>query len=276
MPQFTINGVTLNVQVAGQGPVFVALHGFTGSAATWHPLVQAIGSEYAVVAIDILGHGASAKPAEPSRYAMDRTLEDLLGVLDALGITTAHWLGYSMGGRIALSLALVAPERCNSLILESASPGIADAEERAKRIASDKALAGMLDRDGIERFIDYWETLPLWASQTRLPEDARHALRTQRKANDPIGLAGSLQGVGSGTQPYVGAALPNLAMPVCFIAGKDDKGYADLAQSMAEAVPEGRAVVTPNAGHAVHLEQPAIFHATIMDFLNDYSPGLAR
>ena len=180
MPQLAINGVTLNVQVTGQGPALVALHGFTGSTTTWHPLAQAIGSEYAVIAIDILGHGASAKPTEPSRYAMERTIEDLLGVLDALSITTAHWLGYSMGGRIALSLALAAPERCNSLVLESASPGIANADERAKRVASDESLAGMLERDGIERFVDYWETLPLWASQTRLPEGARQTLRTQK------------------------------------------------------------------------------------------------
>jgi 2-succinyl-6-hydroxy-2,4-cyclohexadiene-1-carboxylate synthase len=275
MPQLAINGVTLNVQVTGQGPVLVALHGFTGSATTWHPLAQAIGNEYAVVAIDILGHGASAKPTEPSRYAMERTIEDLLGVLDALSITTAHWLGYSMGGRIALSLALAAPERCNSLVLESASPGIEDADERAKRIAGDETLAGMLERDGIERFVDYWETLPLWASQGRLPEGARQTLRAQRLTNDPVGLAGSLRGIGSGTQPYVGDALASLAMPVCFIAGEDDAKYAEVAQSMTVAIPEGRAVVTPNAGHAVHLEQPDIFHATVREFLNAYSPAQA-
>lgn len=276
MPQLAINGVTLNVEVAGQGPALVALHGFTGSASTWRPLAQAVGGEYAVVAIDILGHGASAKPKESSRYAMERAVEDLLGVLDALSIATAHWLGYSMGGRIALSLALAAPERCNSLVLESASPGIADADERAARAASDETLADMLGRDGMQPFVDYWESLPLWASQARLPEDVRQALRAQRLANYPVGLAGSLRGVGSGAQPYVGGALANLARPVCFIAGEDDAKYAGLAGWMATTVQDGLAMVTPNAGHAVHLEQPDIFHATVRDFLNAHSPAQAR
>jgi 2-succinyl-6-hydroxy-2,4-cyclohexadiene-1-carboxylate synthase len=276
MSQLVINGVMLNVEVAGQGPALVALHGFTGSASTWRPLAQAVDQEYAVVAIDILGHGASAKPIEPLRYAMERTAEDMLGVLDALGIAAAHWLGYSMGGRIALSLALAAPERCNSLVLESASPGVADADERTERVASDESLAVALERDGIKAFVDYWESLPLWASQARLPEDVWLALRAQRLANDPVGLAGSLRGAGSGAQPYVGDALASLAMPVCFITGEDDAKYTDLAQSMAGTVQDGRAVVVPKAGHAVHLEQPDIFHATVREFLNAHSPAQAH
>ena len=276
MPQLAINGVTLNVEVAGQGPALVALHGFTGSASTWRPLAQAVGREYAVVAIDILGHGLSAKPNEPARYAMERTIEDVLGVLDALSIATAHWLGYSMGGRIALSLALAAPERCNSVVLESASAGVPDAKERKARVVSDESLAGMLERDGIEAFVDYWESLPLWASQRRLPEEVRRALRAQRLASDPVGLAGSLRGLGSGAQPYVGDALARLTVPACFTAGEEDTRYADVAQSMAGTVQEGQAVVVLKAGHAVHLEQPDIFHTTVREFVNAHSPAQAH
>ena len=134
--------------------------------------------------VDLLGHGDSDSPSDPTRYSMNDCINDLVGVLDSLGIERANWLGYSMGGRICLYLALTVPERCSSLVLEGASPGIADAKARRERAASDQALARRIDEKGIEEFIDHWEALPLFSGQSR---EVRKRLREQRLKERPGG-----------------------------------------------------------------------------------------
>ncbi len=267
MPKLAINGIELIVEVTGQGPPLVALHGFTGGGATWEPLARAIGGEHTVVRVDLLGHGASSRPADPRRYSLEHAVADLVGALDALGLPTASWLGYSMGGRIALGLALAAPERCEALVVESASAGIRDPAERARRAAGDERLARRVEDEGVEAFVDYWESLPLFASQARLTKKARETLRAQRLRNDPVGLANSLRGVGAGAQPPLHARLAELKAPACFIAGEKDAAYVEAAEAMATAVPDGRAVTVPLAGHAAHLEQPGDFNRILLDFL---------
>ena len=278
MAKLPINGVEYNVEVTGQGPPLVALHGFTGSVATWQPLAEALGGEHTLVTVDLLGHGASSRPADPHRYdphrySMERCVQDLVGVLDALQIPAAAWLGYSMGGRAALALALAAPERCRALVLEGASPGIEDPAQRARRLADDETLARRIEDQGVAAFVDHWEALPIFASQSRLPARVREGLRAQRLRNDPPGLANSLRGMGAGAQPALHHRLPELAMPACFIAGEEDAKYRREAEAMAASVPHGRAVLVPEAGHAVHLERPDEFHRTVLEFLRAHRPA---
>ena len=267
MTRIAVNGVRLNVEVRGEGTALLLLHGFTGSAATWAPFLDAWPG-FTTIAVDLLGHGGSDSPLDPERYRMERCLEDLLALLDRLGIPLTAVLGYSMGGRVALRLALEAPERLWALILESASPGIEDPIERQQRLRSDAALAERVEREGIEAFVDYWETLPLFASQARLPLTVRQQLRRQRLANKPVGLAYSLRGMGAGVQEPVLNHLNGLRMPVLLLAGALDERYCALARRMAAALPCARLEVVPNAGHAVHLEQPAAFATAVREFLD--------
>ena len=267
MLRLLVNEVELSVEVVGQGPPLFAIHGFTGSAATWAPLAEALGGFFTVVSVEMLGHGGSSCPEAPARYSMQHTVEDLLGVQDALGVRTSAWLGYSMGGRIALSVAVAAPERCGALVLESASPGIADETERAQRAEEDERLARWIETAGVEAFVDYWEGLPLFASQGKLPASVHDGLRTQRLSNQAMGLANSLRGVGAGVQPPCHDALPQLSMPVRCIAGEEDARYLQLAQEMASVIPHGEAFIIPGAGHATHLEQPQAFHKAVLSFL---------
>ena len=272
MTRVPVNGVELNVEVSGHGPPLIALHGFTGSSETWLPLAGAIDSSFTVVSVDLLGHGGSSRPDDPSRYSMRHKVDDLLSLQKALGADEANWLGYSMGGRIALSLAVAAPEQCKSLLLESASPGILDAGERAERVASDEELAICIEEQGVNAFVDYWEKLPLFATQVRLPQEVQEGLRAQRLRNDSGGLASSLRGVGAGAQPPLGSSLPGLIVPVCFIVGEEDARYCLVAQEMAAAVPNGRVVTIPSAGHSAHLEQPERFHQVVAGFLRESYP----
>src|SRR5207253_3632168 len=133
----------------------------------------------------------------------------------------ATLLGYSMGGRIALYTAFSSFFR--ALILESASPGLADPGEREQRRLSDETLAASIERDGVPAFIERWENLPLFASQKTLPLDCREKLHQQRLQNSATGLAQSLRGVGTGVQQSLYAQLPTLNIPVLLIAGEDRK-----------------------------------------------------
>ena len=257
----------LNVEQAGDGPPLLLLHGFTGSAAGWGPQVAGWGPFFTTLAVDLPGHGRSGSPPEVAAYTMAATVADLVAGLDRLGVARAHVLGYSMGGRVALALALAHPDRVGALVLESASPGLADAGERAARVAADAALADRIEREGVPAFVDYWETLPLWASQARMSAEARAALRDQRLQNTTVGLANSLRGLGTGSQPPLWDRQPALACPTLLVAGGDDAKFRDLARRMAEAIPDNELLLVHGAGHAVHLEQPAVFARLVRDFL---------
>jgi len=270
MTRIPVNGVNLNVEVRGEGPALLLLHGFTGSASTWAPFADTWPG-FTTIAVDLLGHGASDSPQNPDRYRMERCLEDLQALLHRLEVRRTAVMGYSMGGRVALRFALQAPERVWALVLESASPGIEDPAEREQRVRSDTALADAIERDGVVAFVDHWEALPLFASQSRLPEDVWRELRRQRLANDPRGLANSLRGMGAGRQEPVLERLGEMRMPVLLLAGALDQRYCLLARRMAAALPHARLEIVPEAGHAVHLEQTRAFAELVGEFLEKCS-----
>jgi 2-succinyl-6-hydroxy-2,4-cyclohexadiene-1-carboxylate synthase len=253
----------------------VLLHGFTGNTLTW----QSSLGEFAlssseessihplhIIALDMLGHGRSEAPFDPSRYSIENCQQDILAALQQLGVPAhkAILLGYSMGGRIALYTALSGYFR--ALILESASPGIADPAERAQRRQSDNELANRIEQDGIASFVDYWENIPLFASQQNLPAEVLAAQRAQRLANNTRGLANSLRGIGTSVQPPLYADLPSLTIPTLLITGDLDDKYTTIAQQMAHTLPNAHLSIVPNAGHTVHLEQPAHFRKLVYDF----------
>ncbi len=265
--QMQVNDITLNVEQSGAGRPLLLLHGFTGSAATWTPLIDSLPPHFRTIAPDLIGHGRSDSPTAAHRYHMARCVADLLAMLDALEVERVDLLGYSMGGRVALHLAAVAPERAGALVLESSSPGIADAAERAARFAADEALAESIEREGLAAFVERWERLPLFASQASLPEDTRARLHAQRLRNDPLGLANSLRGMGTGCQESLWDRLSSLDVPTLLIAGELDVKYCALASQMATALPNARAVIVPGVGHSVHLEQPQSFAENVLEFL---------
>ncbi len=267
MTRIRINDIELNVITSGAGAPLVLLHGFTGSAANWTTHRAVFEKHFLTVAIDLLGHGASDAPNDAERYTMAHCIDDLRVCFDVLHLEHVHLLGYSMGGRAALHFAYKYPDRVNTLILESASPGIADATERAARLASDAALAERLEREGLAAFVAYWEQLPLFATQARLPQAARDALRAQRLQNKPRGLANSLRGLGTGAQESLWEHLPQIHARTLLITGALDVKFTNSARRMSQAMPNARHVVVADAGHAAHLERPLDFNESVMGIL---------
>jgi 2-succinyl-6-hydroxy-2,4-cyclohexadiene-1-carboxylate synthase len=231
----------------GAPPTIVLLHGFTQTGRSWEPTIAALGERYRALAPDIRGHGAAAdaRPVDfPSAHA------DLLNLMPARSVLA----GYSMGGRIALSLALAAPERIARLTLVGASPGIADPGERRARRAADEALADCIEGEGIEAFASAWSSLPLFAGQ---PPAVAAAADAERRGQSPAGLAAALRGLGTGVMEPLWERLPALSIPVTLIVGERDAKFRAIAERMADALPDATLHVEPGAGHAVQLEAPA-------------------
>ncbi|QBD79008.1 2-succinyl-6-hydroxy-2,4-cyclohexadiene-1-carboxylate synthase [Ktedonosporobacter rubrisoli] len=250
-----------------KGGTLVLLHGFTGSAAGWGELLTAFStSGLRVIALDMLGHGLSDAPKEVERYSMEHCQADIIAVLQELGVSpgTAILLGYSMGGRIALYCAF--SDFFRALVLESASAGLATAEEREQRQRSDAALAERIERIGIEAFVAYWEQIPLFASQKNLPAERRASLHAQRLNNRPQGLANSLRGIGTGVQPALHERLSELDLPVLLITGALDPKFYTIARLMAQRLPQAQLHIVAGTGHTVHLEQPGTFVQLVQDF----------
>lgn len=265
--RIAVDGLGYHVERFGVGPTLVLLHGFTGSTVTWVEHVAAFARDFATIAIDLPGHGGTGAPDDPGRYHMDHLVADLVTILDRLGVARAAWLGYSLGGRVALQVAAVVPTYVAALILEGASAGIADPAERAARVRSDEALADRIERDGVAAFVDHWERLPLFASQARLSAERRATQRRQRLANDPQGLANSLRGMGQGAQLPLHDQLSAISAPALLVAGEEDGKFRQLASEMVMALPAAKIAVIPGAGHAAHLEQPDLFNKVVLRFL---------
>jgi 2-succinyl-6-hydroxy-2,4-cyclohexadiene-1-carboxylate synthase len=266
-----VHGVSLHVELReAADPAaqpLVLLHGFTGSAASWGAHLETFAAAgLRVVAFDLLGHGASSAPDDPERYRVERCQEDVCAALGMLGVGPgeAILLGYSMGGRLALYLGFSGYFR--ALVLESASPGLASSGERERRRASDELLAARIERDGMAAFVASWEQLPLFASQQALPAAVRAHLRSQRLQNRPGGLANSLRGMGTGSQPALHERLPMLDLPVLLLAGGLDTKFSALARQMDRMLPRARLEIIPGAGHTIHLEQPELFEKRVLAF----------
>ena len=240
------------------------LHGFMGSGRDWMETVEAL-PEYRCILVDLPGHGLSAE-CPSSVYPMSHTALALLAVLDDLRVRRCVPVGYSMGGRLALYLALTHPDRCRALVVESGSPGLESEQERESRREWDEAKASESERQGLDAFLEAWYQQPLFHSIAR--NEARFAaLMDRRRHNDPAGLARSLRFMGTGSQPSLWPQLPSIPFPWLAVAGELDSRYRKTMWDMVSLSGNGRLVTIPDAGHNTHFENPEAFSRALREFL---------
>jgi 2-succinyl-6-hydroxy-2,4-cyclohexadiene-1-carboxylate synthase len=238
-------------------PTLVLLHGFTHTGASWGPVIRALGERYSAIAPDIRGHG-SASLREP--VDVDGVVDDVLRMVREEHFTL---VGYSMGGRVAIHVALALGGRVQRLILIGASPGIADPLEREVRLEADERLAEWISRaHSIEEVARRWAATGVLAGQSPQVAAAAHA---DRLRNTPEGLARALRELGTGALPSTWERLDELAMPVVLVAGERDEKFTATAERMAEKIRSARVVIAQGAGHAVHLEAPELMANVIAE-----------
>ena len=260
----TIGQATYWYEVDGEGTPIVMLHGFTGSTKTWQHVKSAFGSGYQIIAIDLPGHG---KTQASHVRTMEMCCTDLHALFQFLGLEKIHLVGYSMGGRTALSYALNYPAMIQSLILESASPGIADESERRLRMEADEKLAERIERDGVQAFVDYWQDIPLFVSQKSLPSKVQEDIRRERLSQTTEGLAQSLRAMGTGAQEPWWSHLESFECPVKLIVGELDPKFIAMNKKMQKHLKSSKMNICDNAGHAVHVEKPEIFGKLVRKFI---------
>ncbi|MFN8380132.1 MAG: 2-succinyl-6-hydroxy-2,4-cyclohexadiene-1-carboxylate synthase [Anaerolineae bacterium] len=267
MADIGVRGVSYHIDDRGTGRPLVLLHGLTGRAASWREHFDPLAHHFRVIAFDQLGHGLSSIPADPARYRIEEAAADVIAVLQKADALPAAMLGYSMGGRLALYAALTYPHAFSALILEGASPGIRDDIARATREKKDGTLADGILEYGVQAFVDEWEQLPMFATQRAMAPERQALQREIRLANDRIGLANSLRGMGVGTQPSLWDRLHELTIPMLLITGSDDVKFNAIADEMMTLLPNARHKVISGASHTVHLERPHHFDQAVIDFL---------
>jgi 2-succinyl-6-hydroxy-2,4-cyclohexadiene-1-carboxylate synthase len=263
MPFITIDQTRYHYIEAGAGQPMLLLHGFTGCAENWAEVMHLLVQRFRVIALDLPGHGLTQAPDDVTQFSLTLVSQQIAVFIHLIIGTPVHLLGYSMGGRLALHVALELPAQVKTLTLESASPGLQTMAEQAARIASDEALAERIERDGIAAFVAEWERLPLWVSQQKVSEEKRARLHAQRLQNNPRGLALSLRGMGAGAHPSLWHRLSELKVSTLLLAGAQDAKFVAIARRMAAAIPQSQLHIISDAGHSTHFEQPASFVAHI-------------
>jgi 2-succinyl-6-hydroxy-2,4-cyclohexadiene-1-carboxylate synthase len=228
----------------------VLVPGFTQTAAAWDRVRAHLAAEGEAVAVDV-----------PTGLGF---VETAAAIGDTGG--PAIYVGYSMGGRLCLRLALDRPDAVRGLVLLSASPGIADDAERAARREADEKLAREVERDGVDAFLERWLRQPLFAT---LPRDAA-GLEARRAGNTVATLTHALRELGAGAQEPLWDRLAHLEPPFLPVAGTLDEKYVDIAFEMAARVgPDVHPMLIGGAGHAAHLENPEGFASVLRRVVHD-------
>ena len=232
----------------------VLLHGFTQTSRSWNRYIDLIDPQQSIIRVDAPGHAGS------STVATDLTTTAQM-VVGQSGF--GDYIGYSMGARLALHIALLRPENVRRLVLVSGSPGLRPSEERQARSHSDELLAQEIATIGVDRFIDKWLNNPMFSGLTPSREEIQDRLR-----NTAEGLASSLRLSGTGKQESLWDKLQNLEMPVLLVVGINDEKFCQIGKEMKSAMgTNANLIVVENAGHSVHLEQTHEFHSVIEEFL---------
>lgn len=283
-------------------PPVVLLHGFMQSSTSWDSIARSLANRFCVYALDFMGHGLTEKSKKPARYtyedmaaSVDYFLRKVVCVQEKRARTKhthtkrvltnrprtkgpnakrAHVIGYSMGGRIALRLLQTSSDVLASVVLESCNLGCATEAERTEAAQRNQGWVDRIQHDGMEAFVNYWETLPMFATQKELGWDK--LLHVSRAANNPTSMVLCLQGSGKQAMPLAEVTLEavrtqrQMGLPMLYIYGDKDAKSAAVAATL-EA--EGVLVSVIPAGHNVHLEAPMLYLKEVVHFLANTEAG---
>jgi 2-succinyl-6-hydroxy-2,4-cyclohexadiene-1-carboxylate synthase len=269
------NNIKINIESIGDlkskrkdVPV-IFLHGFSGSSNEWLPLLKKLPEGVNSLAIDLIGHGKSCCPEEKECYSSKSIVNQLDEIFCKLDFKKVILVGYSMGGRAALSYSVNYPEKVKCLILESATPGIIDETEREERIRSDERLAQFILDHTMAEFVDYWMNIPIFASQKKLTPEKLKNLKESKLNNSPIGLANSLRGFSTGKMPQLWNRLADINFRTLLITGSLDKKFTQINARITKELKNSDHIIVKGAGHNIHLERPEVFLNLLVEFLKE-------
>ena len=268
MPVVNVNGVNLNYEVAGQGPVLVFLHGMTGSTQDWANQIPVLSPNHKVIALDMRGHGKSAAPKTEADYSISIFAEDVLGLLNLLGINKCCLVGHSIGGFIALQFALTHQDRLAGLVLVDTSSGQFGKEQNSSHQLSRK-LIELASSKGVEAAFDYDVSHnPMRIARFKNHPELREVARQKV-------LRTSVEGYIYGPTAFpkwqpVTSRLSEITIPTLIYCGEEDVTFAGAVKVLETGIVGSELVTVPGVGHNPHEEAPAIFNQSLVKFLERF------
>ncbi|MEH1827950.1 MAG: 2-succinyl-6-hydroxy-2,4-cyclohexadiene-1-carboxylate synthase [Nostoc sp.] len=254
-------------------PLILFLHGFMGNIDEFDEAIKLLSNEFSYLTLDLPGHGKTQVFGEEEYYTMANTAHALINLLDELKIAKCFLVGYSMGGRLALYLALHFPERFHKVVLESASPGLPTEVERLERIKLDQQIAKKLTislkKRDLAAFLSKWYGQPIFGYIKNHPKYDR--MVENRLQNNPQELAKSLRFMGTGCQPSLWENLKNNKIPMLLLTGEYDEKFICINTEMAKLCKLAQIKIISSAGHNIHFENTLAFVENIKIFLSTVS-----
>jgi 2-succinyl-6-hydroxy-2,4-cyclohexadiene-1-carboxylate synthase len=261
--------MTIGYQRQGNpaSPRVLFLHGFWGDRHSFDGVIEQLGDRVYALSLDLPGHG---KTPIQGNCAMETVAIQVMDLLDRLAFWPCTIVGYSMGGRLALYLALTWADRrlLTGLVLESASPGLADPIAQADRRRADEIWAKRLESEPIEAVLDDWYRQPIFSSLVQHPAFPR--LRSRRLTQRGPNLAEVLRDMGLGQQLNLWPLIPRLTRPTRLIVGDRDPKFCQLNhQIQAQNSEEITLQILPKCGHNCHVENPSLYATIVLSFLRE-------
>ncbi len=267
------SGVKINVyylpSTEKEAAFVFLLHGFTGSSNDWNEIIPNLNKKFSYVAVDLIGHGQSDSPNELEHYKTPSMIAKLDEIFRHFAKERFILMGYSMGGRAALSYAAQYPDKLAGLILESTSAGIADEKLRQERILHDEQVIEILEKKPLEEFFKFWMNQGLFSTLNSIPEEKLLKAKAAKLLNNKIGLINSLRGFGTGIMPPLYDKLNSIRCKTLLITGELDKKFTQINSEIVKFFPSAKHLVVKNAGHNVHLEKPEEFGSMINRFIDN-------
>ena len=274
MPHARVNGVNLFYEETGQGLPLIFVHEFAGDSASWHLQVRCFSRRYRTIAYNARGYPPSDVPEDPRAYSQDQAVDDIVGVLDHLGIAKAHVCGLSMGGYASLHFGLRYPQRALSITVAGAGYGSVPAERDKFRTDSGE-VARRFEADGMAKVAEFYTKGPTRVQFMDKDPRGWKEFYDQFAAQSAEGHARTMRGVQM-SRPSVyelEAGLETLEVPTLIVTGDEDDPCLEPGIFMKRKIRSSALVVLPRSGHTINLEEPEAFNRALLDFLTAVDAG---
>src|SRR5436190_5310847 len=249
MPKLDRDGVKIHYEVHGKGPVILLTHGYSATSQMWQGQIEALTRHNTLVIWDMRGHGRSDYPDDPSEYSAEKTIGDMVALLETVGAKTAIFGGLSLGGYMSLAFHAAHPARVRALLIFDTGPGFKKDEAREAWNKRAQETAEEYETEGLARLKGLSKEM---------------ATATHRTAD---GLARAARGMLAQKDSRVINSLPAIAVPTLIVVGANDTPFLAATDYMAAKISGAKKVIIPDAGHSANLDQPQIFNAAVVDFL---------
>jgi pimeloyl-ACP methyl ester carboxylesterase len=272
MPNINANGISIAYEEAGEGFPLIFAHEFAGSMESWAAQVHFFSRRYRVITYNARGYPPTEVPEAREAYSQDIAVDDMKGLLDALGIKEAYIAGLSMGGSLALHFGLRHPEMARALVVAAAGTGSTNPEESR---AMWHAMADAMERDGMPSALADYAEGPARVQLRRKDPVGYEEFRRLLFVHSAKGSANTMRGVQAGRPPIFvwEEDIKKLELPTLIMAGDEDEPCIDPSIFLKRNIKRSGLVMFPQSGHAFNLEEPDLFNRAVLDFLTAVEAG---